>query len=44
MILNFKKTKALVVSRSRTVNPHHGDSVLSGVSIHAHPSLDIFGA
>ena len=33
MILNPNKTKALVVSRSRTVNPPHGDLVLSGVSI-----------
>ena len=31
MILNPDKTKALVVSRSRTVNPLHGDLVLSGV-------------
>ena len=33
MILNPNKTKALVVSRSRTVNPPHGDLVFSGVSI-----------
>ena len=33
MILNPKKTKALVVSRFRTVNPPHGDLVLSGISI-----------
>ena len=33
MILNPKETKALVVSRSRTVNPPHSDLVLSGVSI-----------
>ena len=33
MILNPNKTKALVVSRSRTVNPPHGVLVLSGVSI-----------
>ena len=33
MILNSNKTKDLVVSRSRTVNPPHGDLALSGVSI-----------
>ena len=33
MILNPNKTKALVVSRSRTVNPPNGDLVLFGVSI-----------
>ena len=33
MILNPKKTKAFVVSRSRTVSPPHGDLVLSGASI-----------
>ena len=43
MILNPNKTKALVVSRSRTVNPPHGDLVLSGVSICASPNLDILG-
>ena len=32
-ILNPNKTKALVVSRSRTVNPSHGDLVLSGIFI-----------
>ena len=31
MVLNPNKTKALVVSRSRTVNPSHGDLILSGV-------------
>ena len=41
MILNPNKTKALVVSRSRTVNPDHGDLVLSGVSICASPNLNI---
>ena len=41
MILNPNKTKALVVSRSRTVNPPHGDLVLSGVSICASHNLDI---
>ena len=30
MILNPNKTKTLVVSRSRTVSPTHGDLVLSG--------------
>ena len=38
MILNPNKTKALVVSRSRTVSPPHGDLVWSGVS-----NLDILG-
>ena len=33
MMLNTNKTKVLVVNRSRTVNPPHGDLVLSGVSI-----------
>ena len=41
MILNPNKTKALVVSRSRTVSPPHGDLVLSGVSIRASSNLDI---
>ena len=41
MILNPNKTKAYVVSRSRTVNPPHGDLVLSEVSICASPNLDI---
>ena len=43
MILNPNKTKALVVSRSRTVNPPHGDFVLSGVTICASPTLDNVG-
>ena len=43
MIQNPNKTKALVVSRSRTVIPPHGDLVLSGVSICASPNLDILG-
>ena len=43
MILNHYKTRALVVSRSRTVNHFHGDLVLSGVSIWASPNLDIRG-
>ena len=43
MIQNPNKTKALVVSRSRTVDPPHGDLVLSGVSISASPNLDILG-
>ena len=42
-ILNPNKTKALVVSRSRTVSPPHGDLVLPGVSIRASPNLDILG-
>ena len=33
MILNPNKTSDLVVNRSRTVNPPHGDLILSGVSI-----------
>ena len=41
MILNPNKTKASVVSRSRTVSPLHGDLVLSWVSIRASPNLDI---
>ena len=41
--MNLNKTKALVVSRSRTVNPPHGDLVLSVVSISASPNLDILG-
>ena len=42
MIVNPNKTKALVVSRSGTVNPLHGDLVLSGVSICDSPNLEIF--
>ena len=41
MILNPYKTMTLGVSRSRTVNPLHGDLVFSGVSIRASPNLDI---
>ena len=43
MMLNPNKTKALVVSRSRTVNPPHGVLVLSRVFICASPNLDILG-
>ena len=43
MILNPNKTKALVVSRYRTVSPPHGDLFLSGVSIRASQNLDILG-
>ena len=43
MILNPNNTKALVASRSMTVNPPHSDLVLSVVSICASPNLDIFG-
>ena len=32
-----------MVSRSRTVNPPHGDMVLSGVSICTSPNFDIHG-
>ena len=35
--LNSNKIKALVVSRSRTMSPTHGDLVLPGVSIGAGP-------
>ena len=42
-MVNPNKTKALVVSRSRTVNTPHGDLILSGVSICASPNLDILG-
>ena len=38
MILNNNKTKALMVSRSRTVNPPNDDLVLSGISICASPN------
>ena len=40
-ILNRYKSKALVVSKCRTVNPPHSDLVLSGVSIRASPNLGI---
>ena len=46
MILNPNRTKALVISRSRTVSPNPGDLVFSGVSIRASrpsPNLDILG-
>ena len=43
MILNSSKIKSLVVSRSRTVNPPHGDLVLSDAFICADPSLNILG-
>ena len=43
LIMNPNKTKALVVSRSRTVNHPKGDLVLSGASICASSNLDIFG-
>ena len=43
MILKPNKTEALVVCRSRTVNPPHSDFVLSGVSIRANPNLDNLG-
>ena len=42
-MLNPNKTKALVVRRSRTVNPPHGGLVLSGVTIRASSNLDIVG-
>ena len=43
MILSPNKTKALVVSRLRTVSPPDGDLVFSGVSICASPNLEILG-
>ena len=43
MILNPNKNKALVVSRTRTVTPPHGDLILSMVSIRASPNLNIHG-
>ena len=43
MILNPNKTRTLVVSRSRTVNPRHYDLVLSGFCIQASTNLDILG-
>ena len=43
MILFPNKSKALVVSRSGSVNPPHFDLVLSGVSISAGPNHDILG-
>ena len=42
MILNPNKTKALVVSRSRTVNSPHCDLVLSFICFQ-YPNLDILG-
>ena len=41
MILNTNRTKALVVSSSRTLSHPYGDLILSGVSIRASPNLDI---
>ena len=41
MILNPNKTKALMLGRSRTVNPPDDDLVLSGVAIWASPNLGI---
>ena len=38
-----QQTKVLVVSKSRTVSPHHGDLVLSWVPIRSSPNLDILG-
>ena len=43
MILNLNKTKAFIVSRSRTVSPPHGDLDLSVVFIRASSNLDILG-
>ena len=41
MMLNPNKTKALVINRSRTVNPLHGVFFLSGISICISCNLDI---
>ena len=41
MLFNQKKSKALLVSRSRTVCPPHGDLGLSGEPILSNLSLDI---
>ena len=43
MNLNHNKTKSLVVRRSGTVSPPHGDLFLSVVSSQASPNLDIHG-
>ena len=43
MILYPNKMQALLVSRSKTVNPPHGDLVLSVVSICASPKINILG-
>ena len=43
MILNPNKTKTLVVSSSRTINPQKGNLIQSGVSICASSNLDILG-
>ena len=43
MLLNPNKTKALVITRSRTVNNPHGGLVLSGIFIHASSNLNILG-
>ena len=43
MILNPNQSKVLVVSWSGTDNPLQVDLVLSGVSIHDSPNLDILG-
>ena len=43
MLLNPKKSKDLVVSRSRTLYTPHGDLGLAGVPILTNPSLDILG-
>ena len=42
-MINPNKTKALVVSRSRIMNPPHYDLVLSGVSICTGPNHYILG-
>ena len=43
VVLNPNKTKVLVVSRSMTLNPRHGDLVQSGVSICVSFNLDVRG-
>ena len=43
MIQNLNKIKDLVITRSETVSPPHGDSVLSRVYIQASSNLGILG-
>ena len=43
MITNPNKTEAFVARRYRTVDPPHGDLVLSGDSIRTNPNFDNFG-
>ena len=43
MTLHPHKSRAVIISRSRTVNPLHGDLILSVVSIRASTNLEILG-